>query len=344
MHAALVDHQQRLVWSEVSDPVAKADEILIEIRAAGLNRADLMQRAGDYPPPPGWPEWMGLEVAGVVLTAPAHGRFRPGDRVCALLGGGGYAERVAVPGNMVLPIPAGLSMAEAAALPEAFATSYLNLCLEGDMKAGDVVLIQAGASGLGIAAIQLAKTLGATVITTVGTEEKARVVRGIGADVVVNRRTDDLGTMMDKYPVNIAMDCVAGASLGANMVKMAPGGRWIVIATLGGAKTGIDMDPFFRRGLRLIGSTLRNRSSEEKAQILAGVESVLWSKFSSGQLRPVLHKTLPMNTHAEEAHTILRNHQNIGKVILTVGAERTDVSAEQPVGIAGMATTEGRTV
>lgn len=318
MHAILVDTQRRLVWSEVPDPIAKDNEILIEIHAAALNRADLMQRAGDYPPPPGWPEWMGLEVAGVVLTAPAQGRFRPGDHVCALLGGGGYAERVCVPESMALPIPAGLSMAEAAALPEAFATSYLNLCLEGGMKAGDTVLIQAGASGLGIAAIQLAKELGATVITTVGSDEKARFVRSIGADLVVNRRTDDLGAILDQHPVNIAMDCVAGAGLGPNVVKMAPGGRWIVIATLGGPKTGIDMGLFFRRNLRLIGSTLRSRSPEMKAEILSGVESLLWKKFSRGQIRPVLYKTLPMRTHAEEAHAILQNDRNIGKVVLTL--------------------------
>lgn len=189
MHAILVDKQQRLVWSEVPDPVAKENEILIEVHAAALNRADLMQRAGDYPPPPGWPEWMGLEVAGVVLEAPAQGRFQRGDKVCALLGGGGYAEKVAVPAEMVLPIPAGLSMAEAAALPEAFATSYLNLCLEGGMEAGDTVFIQAGASGLGIAAIQLAKEIGATVMTTVGSEEKARFVRSIGADSSTAART-----------------------------------------------------------------------------------------------------------------------------------------------------------
>jgi NADPH:quinone reductase len=318
MHAILVDKQQRLIWSEVPAPVAKLDELLIEVHAAALNRADLMQRAGNYPPPPGWPEWMGLEVAGVVLESPATGRFRRGDKVCALLGGGGYAEKVAVPADMVLPVPAGLSMAEAAALPEAFATSYLNLCLEGGMKAGDTVLIHAGASGLGIASIQLAKELGATVMTTVGTEEKARFVRGIGADIVVNRRTDDLGAIMDQYPVNIAMDCVAGSGLGVHVIKMAPGGRWIVIATLGGAKTEIDMNTFFRRGLKLIGSTLRSRSLEMKAQILSGVESLLWEKFATGELRPVIHQTLPMRTHAEEAHAILQNEENIGKVVLTL--------------------------
>ncbi len=318
MHAILVDPDRNLIWSEVPDPVRQDNELLIEVHATALNRADLMQRAGNYPPPPGWPEWMGLEAAGVVLEAPAHGRFQPGDRVCALLGGGGYAERVVVPADMALPVPSGLSMEEAAALPEVFATSYLNLCMEGGMKAGDTVLIQAGASGLGAAAIQLAKEVGATVMTTVGTEEKARFVRSIGADFIVNRHTDDLGEALDKHPVDIAMDCVAGSGLGSHVVKLAPGGRWIVIATLGGPKTEIDMNVFFRRGLKLIGSTLRSRSPEVKARILSGVESLLWDKLSKGKLRPVLHRILPMRTHAEEAHAILENQENIGKVVLTL--------------------------
>lgn len=317
MKAILVDSRQRLNWSDVPDPVAKDNELLVEVHAAALNRADLMQRAGNYPPPQGWPEWMGLEIAGIVREAPAQGRFRPGDQVCALLGGGGYAEMATVPADLALPVPAGLTMAEAAALPEAFATSYLNLCMEGGMKAGDTVFIQAGASGLGIAAIQLSKHLGATVVTTVGTEEKAQYVRSIGADVVVNHRTEDLGAILDQHPVNIAMDCVAGATLGANVLRMAPGGRWIVIATLAGAKTEIDMNAFFRRGLKLIGSTLRSRTSEVKAQILSELESLLWKEFSTGKLRPAIYKTLPLSTHAEEAHAILEKNENIGKVVLT---------------------------
>ncbi|RRJ97466.1 NAD(P)H-quinone oxidoreductase [Opitutaceae bacterium TAV4] len=317
MHAILVDSNKHLVWTEVPDPVRRENEVVIEVRAAALNRADLMQREGNYPPPPGWPEWMGLEVAGVVLEAPAQGRWKRGDKVCALLGGGGYAEKVAVPADMALPVPSGLSMAEAAALPEAFATSYLNLCIEGGMTAGDTVFIQAGASGLGIAAIQLAKELGATVMTTVGSEEKARFVQKLGADIVVNRRSDDLATIMEKYPVNIALDCVAGPGLGANVIRMAPGGRWIVIATLAGAKTEIDMNAFFRRGLRLIGSTLRSRTSEMKAQFLSELEALLWGKFASGKIKPVIYKTLSI-TQAEQAHAILQNQENIGKVVLTL--------------------------
>ena len=317
MYAVLVNEGQELGWREVPDPVAKSGELLVDIHATALNRADLLQRAGNYPPPPGWPEWMGLEVAGVVAEAPTDGRFTVGDKVCALLGGGGYAERVAVPADMAVPVPEGLSMVEAAALPEAFATSYLNLCIEGGMKAGDTVLIQAGASGLGIAAIQLVKALGGKVMTTVSTEEKAEFVRSLGADVVVNRTVDDLGAAMEEHPVDIALDCISGPGLGQCIGKMAIGGRWIVIATLGGAMTEIDMNVFFRRGIKLIGSTLRSRSSEMKAEILAELEKTLWQSFSSGTIKPAIYKTLPI-TEAEEAHAILQRRENIGKVVLTV--------------------------
>ena len=317
MHAILVDERQNLVWREVPEPVAKTGEILVEIHAAALNRADLMQRTGDYPPPPGCPEWMGLEVAGVVLEAAEGGRWKTGDKVCALLGGGGYAERVAVPAGMALPVPEGLSVSEAAAIPEAFATSYVNLCMDARMQAGNTVLIQAGASGLGMAAIQLVKTLGGKVLTTVSTEEKAEFVRSLGADVVVNRTVEDLAAVMEEHPVDIAMDCISGPALGRCIEKMAVGGRWIVIATLGGAMTEIDLNTFFRRGIRLIGSTLRSRTPAVKAQILAGVEKCLWEAFSAGTVKPVIHRTLPI-TRAEDAHAILERRENIGKVVLTV--------------------------
>lgn len=320
MYAVLIGEQQSLSWTEVPDPVAKDGEILIDVHATALNRADLLQREGNYPPPPGWPEWMGLEVAGVVAEAPADCRWNVGDKVCALLGGGGYAQRVAVPVDMAVPVPEGLSMIEAAAIPEAFATSYLNLCSEGGMKAGDTVLIQAGASGLGIAAIQLLKALGGKVMTTVSTNEKAEFVRSIGADIVINRTVDDLAAVMEEHPVDIALDCISGPALGQCITKMAIGGRWIAIATLGGAMTEINMNVFFRRGLKLIGSTLRSRTSEMKAQILADLEKTIWPSFSSGKIKPVIYKTLPI-TEAEEAHAILQRRENIGKVVLTVGQE-----------------------
>lgn len=317
MHAILIAPDKRLTWSEVPDPVVKADEVLIDIHAAALNRADLLQRDGLYPPPPGWPEWMGLEVAGVVSQAPTDSRWKIGDKVCALLGGGGYAEKVAVPVGMVLPVPEGLSMVEAAALPEAFATSYLNLCIEGGMRSGDTVFIQAGASGLGMAAIQLAKAKGAKVVTTVGTEEKAAFVTQLGADVVINHREEDVAAALALHPVDVAMDCVAGPDLGKCLATMARGGRWILIATMGGSMAEINMNDFFKRGVKLIGSTLRSRTSEMKAQILAGLEASLWPSFASGKIKVLIHETLPI-TEAEAAHAILKNQENLGKVVLTV--------------------------
>jgi NADPH:quinone reductase len=317
VHAILIQADKSLDWREVPDPVAQAGEIVMEVHAAALNRADLMQREGSYPPPPGWPEWMGLEVAGVVLQAPPGGRWKVGDKVCALLGGGGYAEKVAVPAAMALPVPAGLSMVEAAAIPEAFATSYLNLCVEGGMKAGETVFIQAGASGLGMAAIQLAKTLGAKVVTTVGSEEKEPFVRALGADVVINRKKEDIATVLKRHPVDVAMDCVAGKDLGPCLQTLARGGRCIVIATLGGATSELNMADFFKRGVQLIGSTLRSRSSQTKAEILAGLEKQLWPALSSGKIKVLIHKTLPI-AEAEEAHAILQRQENLGKVVLRV--------------------------
>lgn len=317
MKAIIVTDNKELVWSEVPAPVRKDGEIIIEIRAAGVNRADLMQRAGSYPPPPDWPEWMGLEAAGVVAEAAADSRWKVGDKVCALLGGGGYAERVAVPEGMVLPVPEGLSFVEAAAIPEAIATAYLNLWIEGGMKTGDTVFIQAGASGLGMVAIQLARLLGAKVVTTVGSEEKAAFVRGLGADVVINRKKDNIAAVLAKHPANIALDCVAGSELGPCLKTMASGGRWIVIATLGGTVSEIDMRDFFKRGIRLIGSTLRSRTSEMKSRILADLERQVWNQFSSGAIKSVIHKTIPI-TNAEEAHEILQNRENMGKVVLEV--------------------------
>lgn len=317
MHAILIRDDQSLAWSEVPDPVRKENEILIDIHAAALNRADLLQREGSYPPPPGWPEWMGLEAAGVVAEAPDGGRWQVGDRVCALLGGGGYAEKVALPADMALPVPDGLSMVEAAAIPEAFTTSYLNLCLEGGMQAGDTVFIQAGASGLGMAAIQLCKTLDTKVVTTVGTEEKARFVRELGADVVINRKQEDIASVLAQHPVDVAMDCVAGPNLGPCLKTMAKGGRWIVIATLGGTESNLDMLDFFKRGVKLIGSTLRSRSSETKAKILGELEKQLWPAFTAGKIQVLIHDTLPIQD-AEAAQDILYQQANQGKVVLTV--------------------------
>lgn len=317
MHAITVDEKRSMHWTEVPDPVRGNEEILLEIHAAALNRADLLQRAGKYPPPPGWPEWMGLEAAGVVLSAPAGSRWKAGDRVCALLGGGGYAEKIAVPEKMVLPVPKGLSMTEAATLPEVFATAYLNLVMEAGLKAGETAFIQAGASGLGIAAIQIAKIFGAKVVTTVGSEKKAELVRALGANVVVNRKTDDLGRILEENPVDVALDCVGGEGLGKHIEKMASGGRWILIATLGGEHAQIALRPILKRGLRLIGSTLRSRTTEKKGEILAGLEARIWPALESGRIRPVIDRIFPV-WEAEKAHAVLERGENAGKVVLKI--------------------------
>ena len=317
MYAMKVDDAGAMHWTEVPDPEAKAGEVLLGIRAAALNRADLLQRAGKYPPPPGWPEWMGLEVAGTVLAAPAGSRWKAGDEVCALLGGGGYAEKIAVPEGMVLPVPAGLSMAEAASLPEVFATAYLNLFFEANMRTGETVFVQAGASGLGLAAIQLAKSFGAKVMTSVGSPEKAEAVRRIGADWVLERHRDDPVAAFEAHPVDIALDCVGGEVLGNCIEKLAPGGRWILISTLDGEFARISLRPILKRGIRLIGSTLRSRPTEMKARILHGLEEKVWPKFASKEIRPVIHAVLPV-ARAEEAHAILQRNGNIGKVVLEI--------------------------
>ncbi len=317
MHAMLIDADKNFVWQQVADPVRGEGEVLLAVAAAGLNRADLLQRRGDYPSPPGWPEWPGLEVSGRVLSAPAGSRWRPGDQVCALLGGGGYAEKVSVPAGLVMPVPAGLDLTAAAGLPEVFATAYLNLVVEAGMKGGETVFIQAGASGVGLAAIQLAKQVGCKVITTVGTPEKAAFVKAIGADIVVNRKTEDLGVVLEANPVDIALDCAAGPALGEHLAKMAPWGRWVVIAALAGNRAELPLDVLYKKRIRLIGSTLRSRTEEMKAAVLRALEKDCWPKIAAGDIRTVVHQVLPM-AEAAAAHAILERNENIGKVILTV--------------------------
>ncbi len=317
MYAMLVDANKNFVWQEVAEPVRGADDVLIEVAAAGLNRADLLQRSGAYPSPPGWPEWPGLEASGRVLEAPAGSRWRPGDKVCALLGGGGYAERVSVPAGMVMPVPAGLDLTAAAGLPEVFATAYLNLAVEAGMKAGDVVFIQAGASGVGLAAIQLAKQTGCKVITTVGSPEKAAFVKTIGADIVVNRKTEDLGAVLEANPIDIALDCAGGSALGEYISKMAFRGRWVLIATLAGNRAELPLDTLYKKRIRIIGSTLRSRTDAEKAAVLQALEKDCWPKIAAGKIKNVIYRVLPI-AEATAAHAILERNENTGKVILNV--------------------------
>ena len=323
MKAMLGDENRNLVWSDVADPVLKEDEVLVKICAAGLNRADLLQREGKYPSPPGCPEWMGLEIAGVIVETGAKvSGWKVGDRVCALLGGGGYAEYAAVKYDMLMPIPKGLTMAEAAALPEAYATSYLNLFMEGHLQPGQTAFIPAGASGLSSVAIPMAKAFGARVITSVRSQEKGEKIRCLGADVIIQSTTQCVEEVLKQEeeqgtPVNVSMDCLCGETLGKSLPYMARGGYWIVISTLAGITTNVELRPLLTKGLHLVGSTLRSRTPEFKAQLLSQLVERVWPKIEQGEICPMVYQVLPMSK-AEEAHDILYRSENIGKVVLSV--------------------------
>ena len=317
MHAMILDEKLDFRWTEVPNPVRKNREVLIRVAAAAVNRADLMQKDGCYSSPEGWPAWCGLEVSGEVVEVPEFSRFKPGDRVCALLGGGGYSEFVTAPEGMVLPVPRGLSMVEAASLPEVWSTVYLNLHFEaGGIGRSDTLFVQAGASGVGLAAIQFGKLCGARVVTTVGSAAKSEFVKRLGADVAVNHHEADIRQVLTQYPPNVALDCVGGKYMGECLEKMAFGGRWIMIATLAGGGTAIDLETVWRKRLKLIGSTLRSRTPEEKAAILGALEKELWPLFSARKLVSNIHAEFPIR-EVEAAHAVLRRNENIGKVVLT---------------------------
>ena len=323
MKAILVDGNKNLIWSEVADPVIRPDEVLVKIHAAALNRADLLQRQGKYPSPAGCPEWMGLEIAGVIEAVGAEvTAWQVGDRVCALLGGGGYAEYVAVKQDMLMPVPKGLSLVEAAALPEAYATSYLNLFIEGHLEAGQTVFIPAGASGLASVAIPMAKAFGARVITSVLSDEIAEKIRPLGADVIINSTTQCVEEILkaeeeNGTPVSVSMDCLSGETLGKSLPYMARGGYWVVISTLAGTETTVPLRPLLTKGLHLVGSMLRNRTPAFKAYILSELVKNVWPKIESGAIKPSIYRVLPI-TEAEEAHGILERCENVGKVVLRV--------------------------
>ena len=318
MKAMILDEKLNFLWTDVPDPVRKDNEVLIEVHAAAVNRADLMQKDGCYSSPPDWPQWCGLEVAGIVLEAPADADVKVGDKVCALVGGGGYSEKITVPAGMVVPIPEGLSLVEAASIPEVWCTAYLNLVLEaGGMKPGDVFYMQAGASGVGLAVIQLAKTMGAKVITTIDSPEKADFVKNLGADIVLDYRTDDVLAAIKANPPTVALDCIGGKLMGECFKEMVFGGRWIMIATMAGAETNINLETVWRKRIRLIGSTLRSRTSEEKCRIMQALRSQMWPLFSEGKLISNIHAVFPI-TEVEAAHGVLRRAENIGKVVLTL--------------------------
>ena len=326
MKAILVNEDRSLRWDNVPDPTLLPDQVLIKVEATALNRADLMQREGDYPPPPGWPEWMGLEVAGEVVEmgeeAMAKSSLKVGDRVCALLGGGGYAQFVATRYDLVMPVPKNCSMVEAAAIPEAFATAYLNLFYEGQIKEGNTLLVMAGGSGLASVIIPMAKAFGVRVITTVRGEDKAKSIAHLGADRIVVTSKEDLSLALKEemekgHSVDVAIDCLGGKDMDKCLHYLTHGARWIMIAALAGTVAEIDLKNIYVRNVRIIGSTLRSRAPEMKGEILRGLVETIFPKVEAGLIKPTIHAVFPI-TEAEKAQAVLYENKNVGKVVMTV--------------------------
>ena len=327
MKAILINSDKSLSWSDVPDPIIKSDEVLVKIEAAALNRADLMQREGDYPPPPGCPDWMGLEISGEIVEIGNEAReksdWKIGDKVCALLGGGGYAQYAAVKYDMLMPLPKNCTMVEAAAIPEAFATAYLNLFTEGKIKEGNTLLMHAGASGLASVIIPMAKAFGVRVITSVLSDEKAESIKHLNADVIINTSKEKTSVVLQRelaagHGVDVAIDCLGGEHMGECLPYLTHGARWIMIAALAGQKTEIDLKNIYVRNVRIIGSTLRSKAPEVKAKILSELVRNVFPKIEKGLVKPTIYKVLPIE-QAEEAHAILMRGENVGKVVPTVG-------------------------
>ena len=326
MKAVVITPEQGLKWTDVEDIRLRSGEVKVEVYAAAVNRADIMQREGTYPPPPGCPDWPGLEISGVIVEmteeAKQNSAWKVGDKVCALLGGGGYAQYAAVPYNMLMPLPKGISMEEAAAMPEAFATAYLNLFIEGGAKAGMNFLMHAGASGLASVVIPMAKAFGLRVITTVLDEQKAKEIAHLKADRVVDTSKEKIEDVLKDEAeqgreLNLAIDCLGSENVGKCFPYVAYGCRWIMIATLAGDHTDVNMRTLYVKNIRLIGSTLRSKPVAVKAQILANLVRDVWPKVESGEVRATVYKVMPI-TQAEEAHELLKSGTSAGKVVLTV--------------------------
>jgi NADPH2:quinone reductase len=304
-------------------------EALVRVLAAGVNRPDVLQRKGAYAPPPGASDLPGLEVAGVIEGGDLEGTgFGVGDPVCALLAGGGYAEHCVVPTAQVLPVPAGLSYAEAAGLPETFFTVWSNLYDRAHLAPGEVLLVQGGSSGIGVTAIQLARALGNTVLATAGSEEKCRACVDLGAVRAINYRSEDFAAVAKEATsgrgVDVILDMVAGDYVPREMQCLADDGRLVIIALLGGAKATVDLGAVLRRRLVVTGSTLRPRPVEFKGAIARRLRSVVWPLIEAGRIRPVLFRTFPL-AEAAAAHALMESGQHIGKIVLEVDERAREV-------------------
>lgn len=303
-------------------PQPQAGEVVVEVHYAGVNRPDVLQRSGSYPPPPGVSSILGLEVAGrICAVAPDVTQWKIGDLVCALTPGGGYAEYCAVPAPHCLPIPKGLSVKEAAALPENFYTVWANVFDRGRLKAGETFLVHGGSSGIGLTAIQLAKAFGATVYTTVGSKEKAEFCRKMGADAAINYREQDfvaeVSQLTNKKGVDLILDMVGGPYIEKNFKSLALEGRLVQIAFLQESKVALDFLPIMIKRLTFTGSTLRPRTVAQKAAIARDLLKQVWPLLESGKVKPVIHATFPLKD-AKLAHQLMESSKHIGKIMLEV--------------------------
>lgn len=309
----------QLVWEEVAGVPYGPDEVLVDVRATAVNRADLSQARGNYAPPPGASDILGLEVAGVIReVGAAVAGWAPGDRVCALLTGGGYAEQVAVPAGMLLRLPDGWSFVQGAAVPEVWYTAYINLFDEGQLKAGETALIHAGASGVGTAAVQLAVDAGARAFATAGSAGKVAYCGELGATGINYKEQDFLAEVMAGTAgqgVDVILDPIGGSYLPRNIEALRLFGRLVNIGLLGGAKGELDMGQLLRKRLRIVGSLLRPRPLEEKIAVTRRFAAEVMPKLADGRLRPIIDTTFPI-TEAQAAHEYVRENRNIGKVIL----------------------------
>ena len=303
-------------------PAMKPGEVLVKVAAAGVNRPDVEQRRGNYPPPPGASDIPGLEIAGtVVACGEGAGAWREGDAVTALVAGGGYAEYCSAPAEQCLPVPKGLSMAEAATLPETFFTVWHNVFDRVKLKSGEIFLVHGGSSGIGTTAIQLAKAFGAKVYTTAGTAEKCEACLKLGADRAINYKTEDFAAIIKEETggkgVNVILDMVAASYLKQNIASLATEGRIAMIALLGGREATIDLGQFLRKRITLTGSALRPRSIAEKGAIAKSLLQNVWPLIEAGKVKPVIDSTLPL-ADAAKAHARMESSAHIGKIALIV--------------------------
>ncbi|MEU8295699.1 NAD(P)H-quinone oxidoreductase [Micromonospora sp. NPDC048909] len=311
-----------LVWTEVPDPAPGSGEVLVDVRASAVNRADLLQRQGHYPPPPGAPAYPGLECSGVVSAiGPDVTGWQVGQEVCALLAGGGYAERVAVPAGQLLPVPAGVDPVDAAALPEVACTVWSNVVRLAGLRAGETLLVHGGGSGIGTFAIQLGAALGATVLTTARSAKHDRL-RELGATQVIDYReqdfVDEVRGATDGRGADVILDIMGASYLGRNVAALATGGRLAVIGLQGGRKGELDLGALLTKRATVTATSLRSRPLDEKAAIVRGVRDEVWPLVEAGKVRPIVDRRMPM-AEAAAAHELVERSHHLGKVLLTTG-------------------------